>query len=317
MNKEFKIGLTILVVVSMLVVGVNYLKGLNILSSNQTYYAKYEDIGGLQIGSSVNVNGYQVGMVSDIDLVISNKPILLVTLVLDKEFKIANNSVAKIVNQDLMGTKGISLFLGDSDVFLNVEDTLISSIEASLQEEVNAQILPLKKKAEELIGSMDSLMIILTSVLNKDARNNLSNSLSSLDRTFLLMSETMERVNGIVGENDEKINNIIVNLESISNNIKYNNTSISKTLSNLSSISDSLVNSDINSLIENFSIISEQINRGKGSLGLLINDESIYTNLEKSSSELAELIEDIKNNPSRYINFSLVGRNNNYKKKNK
>ena len=249
MSKEFKIGFVVLIVLGMLIVGVNYLKGLNILSSNnKKYYAQYEDIGGLQVGSSVRVNGYQVGMVSDIDLLIQDRPSLLVTLILDKEFSIPNNSTARIVNQDLMGTKGVSLILGDTDVYVKVGDTLNSSIEGSLQEEVNAQILPLKRKAEELIGSMDSLMIIVAAILNKDARANLSNSLNSLDRTFVLMSETMQRVSDIVGENDERINNVIINLESISENIKNSNGAIENTLSNLSSISDSLVNADISSI---------------------------------------------------------------------
>lgn len=318
MNKEFKIGFVVLIVLLMLIVGINYLKGLNILSSNnKKYYAQYEDIGGLQVGSSVRVNGYQVGMVSDIDLLIQDRPSLLVTLILDKEFSIPNNSTARIVNQDLMGTKGVSLILGDSDVYVKVADTLNSSIEGSLQEEVNAQILPLKRKAEELIGSMDSLMIIVAAILNKDARANLSNSLNSLDRTFVLMSETMKRVSDIVGENDERINNVVINLESISENIKNSNGAIENTLSNLSSISDSLVNADISSIVDNFNAITQQINNGQGSLGLLIKDDRMYNNLERSTKELAELVEDIKNNPSRYINFSLVGRSSSYKKKNK
>ena len=87
-----------------------------------------------------------------------------------------------------MGAKSISLIIGDATTFLNVGDTLVSSIEGSLQDEVNAQILPLKNKAEELIGSMDSVMMIITAVLNKDARNNLSNSLKSLNKTFALLS---------------------------------------------------------------------------------------------------------------------------------
>ena len=131
------------------------------------------------------------------------------------------------------------------------------------------------------------------------------------------MSETMQRVSDIVGENDERINNVIINLESISENIKNSNGAIENTLSNLSSISDSLVNADISSIVYNFNAITQQINNGQGSLGLLIKDDRMYNNLERSTKELAELVEDIKNNPSRYINFSLVGRSSSYKKKNK
>ena len=317
MNKEFKIGLVVIIVISMLVIGVNYLKGLNILNNSQTYHAVYEDIGGLEVGSSVMVNGYQVGMVINIDLLIEKNQNLLVTFSLNKEFNIATNSIARIVNQDLMGTKGVSLILGDASTYLEVGDTLSSSIEGSLKEEVNAQILPLKNKAEELIGSMDSVMMIITAVLNKDTRNNLSNSLKSLDKTFSLMSETMLKVNHIVTVNDERISKVITNLASISSNIENSNGEIKTILTNFSIISDSLVKADIATTLQHFNKITTKINNGEGSIGLLMKDDKIYKNLEQSTKELAELIEDIKKNPSRYMNFSLVGGSTPYQKKNK
>ena len=171
MNKEFKLGIIAVAVISLLIIGLNYLKGFNFLSSNQLYYAKYENIGGLQIGSTIMVNGYQVGMVSNIDLLTDNNQQLIITLRIDKDLTFPKNSISRIVSQDLMGTKGISLILGDSPIFLNAGDTLLSSVQSSLQDEVNSQILPLKNKAEELIGSMDSVMMIIAAVLNKDARN--------------------------------------------------------------------------------------------------------------------------------------------------
>jgi phospholipid/cholesterol/gamma-HCH transport system substrate-binding protein len=317
MNKEFKIGLVVIIVISMLVVGVNYLKGLNILNNSHTYHAVYKDIGGLEVGSSVMVNGYQVGMIRNIDLLIEKNQNLLVTFSLEKEFNIATNSIARIVNQDLMGTKGVSLILGDASTYLEVGDTLNSSIEGSLQEEVNAQILPLKNKAEELIGSMDSVMMIITAVLNKDTRDNLSNSLKSLDKTFALMSETMLKVDRIVKVNDERISKVITNLASISSNIENSNGEIKTILTNFSIISDSLVKADIATTLQNFNKITTKINNGEGSIGLLMKDDKIYKNLEQSTKELAELIEDIKKNPSRYMNFSIVGGSTPYQKKNK
>ena len=302
MNKELKIGLVVIIVISMLFIGVNYLKGLNILSNNQLYYAEYEDIGGLKVGSIITVNGYQVGMVEGIELLIEKNQNLLVTLSIAQEFNIPINSNSRIVNQDLMGTKGISLILGDAATFLNVGDTFFSSIERSLQDEVNAQILPLKNKAEELIGSMDSVMIIITAVLNKDTRNNLSNSVKSLNKTFALLSETMQKVNHV---------------ESISQNIENNNGEIKNILTNFSNISDSFVKADIATTLQNFNKITTKINNGEGSVGLLMKDDKIYKNLQRSTKELAELIEDIKKNPSRYMNFSILGGSTPYQKRKK
>ena len=307
MNKELKIGLVAIITIGALFIGVNYLKGLNVLSSSITYYAQYENIGGLQVGSSVLVNGYKVGAVSDIDLLIENNQQLLVTISIEKEFAMPSNTVCKIVNQDLMGTKGISLLLGDATDFLEVGDTLNGSVEGTLQDEVNAQILPLKNKAEQLIGSMDSVMMIVTAVLNKDTRESLRNSLQSLDKTFLLMSETMIKVDSMVAVNDDRITKVVKNLESITSNLESSNGDIKNILTNFSTLSDSLAKADIASVLKNINSITTKINNGEGSIGLLLKDDKIYDNFEKSTRELAELLEDIKRHPSRYVNFSIIG----------
>ena len=307
MNKEFKIGFFAIASIIALVFGVNYLKGINILNDNSDFYAVYENIGGLQVGSPVLVNGYKVGMVSNIDLLTEQNQNLLVTISLDKEFDMAKNTVCKIVNQDLMGTKGIALILGDTDELVRGGDTLISGIEGSLQDEVNAQILPLKNKAEELIGSIDSVMMIVTAVLNKDTRDNLRNSLSSLDKTFELMSQTMVKVDSMVDINDDRIAKVVKNLESITSNLESSNGEIKTILTNFATLSDSLVKADIATVLQNVSDITAKINNGEGSIGLFLKDDKIYANFEKSTRELASLLEDIKSNPSRYVNFSIIG----------
>ena len=307
MNKEFKIGFFAIASIIALVFGVNYLKGINILNDNRDFYAVYENIGGLQVGSTVLVNGYKVGMVSDINLLAQQRQNLLVTISIDKEFDIPVNTICKIVNQDLMGSKGITLVLGDNNYLVNSGDTLIGNIEGSLQDEVNAQILPLKNKAEELIGSIDSVMMIVTAVLNKNTRENLRNSLSSLDKTFELMSQTMGKVDTMVDLNDERISKVIQNLESITTNLESSNGKIKNILTNFSSLSDSLAKADIGTALQNLSDLTTKINNGEGSIGLLLKDDKIYVNFEKSTRELASLLEDIKKHPSRYVNFSIIG----------
>ena len=308
LSKEFKSGFIFLLAIVFLVYGLKYLKGLNVFQSNKPYYAIYDDIDGLQVGSSIRLNGFNVGMVNNI--VLSNNNKLLVTLNINSVDSIPKNSICKIVNQDLMGTKGVSLVLGKSDLYAKPGDTLQSGVENSLQDEVNAQILPLKNKAEELIGSVDSLLTVVAAVLNKNTRKNLSNSIKSLDETFSILSQTMIKVDSMVYHNDKRVSKIIINLESITTNLNDSNSGIKPILYNLSLISDSLSNSNIGSLVENINNISNNINSGSGSLTKLMKDDKLYNNLEKSTSELAELIEDIKNNPKRYVNFSILGGTN-------
>jgi len=311
MNREVKIGIVSIVVVFILILGVSYLKGTNIFKNNITLYALYQNIDGLQIGAPVSVSGYKVGSVTNIDLLTKNNNNLLVTVNIERDLVIPKESILKIVNQDLMGTKGMRLIFSDNRINAISGDTLNSSLESSLQEEVNAQILPFKRKAEELIVSIDSVMMIITAVLNKDARKDLSNSIESLGETFSLMSSSMKKVDGIIDDNEQKISNIIFNLESILNNIEESNSNVNNILSNISSISDSLSNSNLTSLINNFNLLMTQINNKEGSAGLLVHDDKLYHNLEKTTKELSELVKDIKDNPKRYINFSLIKRSNN------
>ena len=307
-SKEFKSGFIFLLAIIFLVYGLKYLKGLNVFQTNKPYYAIYDDIDGLQIGSSIRLNGFNVGMVNNIILNSDNN--LVVTLNIDGLDNIPENSICKIVNQDLMGTKGVSLILGQSNSFANSGDTLLGRVENSLQDEVNAQILPLKNKAEGLIGSVDSLLTIVTAVLNKNTRNSLSNSIKSLDETFAILSKTMVKIDSMVYDNDARVSKVLSNLESITTNLNDSSSGIKPILYNLSSISDTLSNANFGSLVNNINKISNNINSGSGSLTKLMNDEKLYNNLEKSTSELAELIEDIKNNPKRYVNFSILGGTN-------
>ena len=306
LSKEFLTGFIFLLSIVLLIYGIKFLKGIDIFNSNKTYFSVYSNVNGLQVGSNITLNGFNVGIVNDIILFNDNKE-LLVSFSLNKIDSIPDNSNFKIINQDLMGTKGVSLILGNSVSYANFGDTITSSVENSLQDEVNAQILPLKNKAEELIGSVDSLLTIVTAVLNKNTRENLSNSISSLDQTFLLMSKTMVKVDSLVYFNDNRISNILSNIEAISSNINNNNNNIKQIIENVSLITDSIAKSDIISFVQNINELTSKISNGKGSLGKLINDDAFYNNLEKSSAEMNQLIEDIKNNPSRYVNFSILG----------
>tara|TARA_B100000959_G_scaffold16426_1_gene16040 strand:+ start:2309 stop:3247 length:939 start_codon:yes stop_codon:yes gene_type:complete len=308
-SKEIQIGILVVVSIVLLVWGTNYLKERDLFHSSQSFYALYDNIGGLQEGSGVMVNGFKVGVVKEIQLLTKDNYTLLVVISINNNIKIPENSVLKIVNEDIMGSKGVALQLSKSKEYLNEGDTLATDIETSLKEEVNLQVLPLKNKAEELIGSIDSVITVITSVLSKDARESLTKSLESLDNTFLTMSQVMTKVNQIVDQNDERISSIIKNLEG-------NNDEITSILNNFSDLSDDIAKSNIRNLLSSLDEVAKKINNSEGSLGMFINDKDLYLNLEKSSKELEALIKDIKLHPKRYVGFSVLGgKSKSYKNK--
>ena len=308
MNKEIRTGIVAIFTIVVLIYGINYLKGLNILDKNRIFHAKYDNIDGLLKGSVISLNGFNVGIVNNISLHSDNS--LLVSVKINEDFDVPANSILKISNQDLMGTKGISVILGNSDLLAKNNDTLIAEIENSLQDEVNKQILPLKNKAEGLISSVDSLMVIFTSVLNTDARKNLASSFKNLDETFILMSESMKELNKLVVTNEKNISNSIKNFESITGNISDNNESIENILKKMSSISDSVSSKDIGDIIKNLNNITNKISVGQGNLGLLNSDDQLYRNIEKTTNDISILVEEIKKDPKKYFNFSVLGNRN-------
>jgi phospholipid/cholesterol/gamma-HCH transport system substrate-binding protein len=304
--KSVKVGVLSLLTIFLLYFGINFLKGINVMNNGRVFYAYYDNVSGLTEGNSVTVKGYKIGTITKINFDLEKENLLKVTLHVENGINIPLNTIAKIMSTDLMGTKGISLSLGDTSVMSVSGSELASSIESSLQDEVNAQILPLKNKTEQLIGSIDSVMTVITSVLNKDARESLTKSLVSLDHTFSTLSETMLVVDKMVNENEKNISTIMTNFTSISSNLNASNEEIKNIISNFSSISDSLAKADILSTLSSIDKITSKINNSEGSLGQLVNDKELYNNLKDASQELDELIADMKLHPERYLTFSIL-----------
>jgi len=308
--KSVIVGIVSLFAIFLLYFGIKFLNGQNIFKNKRVFHAYYQDIAGLTEGNSVTIKGHKVGTVTQIYFDTERDNQLKVLINIENDIQIPVNSEAKIVSLDLMGTKGISLVLGNNTVMATEGSELNSSIEKNLQDEVNAQILPLKNKAEELISTFDSLGVIITAVLNKDVRSSLSNSLVSLDKTFSILSETMLVVDKIVNDNKENVSNMLTNFSSISDNLNQSNKEIKNILNNFSTLSDSLAKADILSTLSKIDKITNKINNSEGSLGELVNDKELYNNLKEASSQLEQLIKDLKLHPERYVNFSIISPKN-------
>ena len=313
-NSEIKIGLVALSAIIVLIWGISFLKGKNIFTNSTYFYSIYEEVDGMEASANVRINGFTVGKVTDVFFHPDNSGKIIVKFEMYEEFDIPKNSVANIYNADLMGTKEIQLQIGNSPIYASSGDTLFSNIEGDLKDEVNKQVLPLKNKAEDLISSIDSVMTVITTVLDKDARASLTNSLLSLNRTFSTMELAMVKLDSMIYYNDTRVTNILKNVESITTNLHNNNESLGNVIKNFESISDSLAKSQIRSTINNldaslnnFNDVITKINNGEGSIGLLINDKDLYNNISNASSQLDQLLIDMKKRPKRYVSFSLLG----------
>ena len=308
-SKYTKLGSLVLATLVILIWGINYLKGINLLNQSNKYYVVYEKIDGLLKSSSVTINGYQVGQVSDIEFLGDFSGRLFVTLSLEGNFKIAIGSTAKIVSSDIMGTKSIKLEIVHSGEYYQPNDTIPGAIEQDLKEQVSMQVLPLKKKAEELISSLDSAMTVVTYVFNQKTRQNLSESFENINRTVANIESASSELNKIITSG--RINSIVTNLDSISTSINLNSGNITNIIKNISALSDSLSKlnispafAQITASIEGINKIIQKLNTTDSSAGLLINDPVLYQNLNSLAGSLDLLMKDVRNNPKRYLHFA-------------
>lgn len=315
-KKEVKVGILMLVALSLLAWGANFLKGTNILKENRYFFAIYEKVDGLGTSNPVMINGFKVGQVEKIEFLPDFSGDIIVKFsVTKKDFPIPFDTKAKIISSDLLGSKAIDLQLGKSATLLVSKDTLETDIEASLSESVNQQIAPLKKKAEDLISTVDSAILVVSAIFNKDARTNLDASLTSIRGTLETFEKTMLQVDDLIRAERKHLDGIFKNVESISANFAKNNDKLTSAIANMEAITDSLAGSNLKQTVNNASIamqqvsdIMQRINNGEGSLGALINNDTLYTNLEKASYDLDQLILDLRLNPERYVHFSIFGR---------
>lgn len=315
-SREIKLGLLFIASLALFVYGINFLKGKDVFSNEKHYFAVYESVDGLVSSSPVFINGLKVGLVKEIYFAGDGSNKVIVDFALTNKIKVPVNSVAKIYSADLMGTKAINVILGQSTTIARQGDTLKSDVQASLGQEVNRQVLPLKTKAEALMGSIDSAITVIRYVFNESTRQNLEKSFVSIKTTIENLEHTTHNIDTLVTTQRSRMAAILFNLESITSNIKNNNQKISDVITNFTKISDTLVKANIgstitylNSTLTKTSDVIGKIQKGEGSLGLLVNDEKLYRELEKSSKDLNLLLEDMRLNPDRYLQFSVFGKN--------
>ncbi len=311
-KKEITAAVITIVAIALFIWGYSFLKGINVLSKDYVIYANYSHVEGLVKSNPVLIHGMRVGLVEKISFNPNNSGSVIVKLLIKNPFPIPKNSVAKIFSTDLMGSKGIDLQLGNSKDYVKQGDTLQSSIEASLAESVNAQVAPLKRKAEDMLSSMDSALISFRTIFNDQTRSDFQNSLHGIRNTVDNMVALTSNADSLMESQKNTIRNILSNAESITANLSANNGEVANILQNFSALSDSLSKVEIpktfqklDASLNKFNSLLAQVESGNGTLGKLIYNDSLYIELEKSSRDLNLLLEDVRLNPKKYVKLSL------------
>lgn len=315
LSHEARVGIVVLAAIAMFYFGINYLKGRNLFSPARSFYALFDDADGLLTSAPVMVNGLQVGVVDDVDFSDGNSNRVVVKFLVSKRsLRIPSDSRAHI-KSDLLGTRLLYLEIGQSTDQASRGDTLAGILDQAFTDKITQTIDPLKTKVESLVASIDSVLVIFRGVFNKKTQDGLITSFESINRSIQRFEHTVNEFALLVTNERSKLGTIFSNIRSITENLKNNNEKLNHIFSNFDRISDDIARSnvqqtmtDLQKSMASLQQVASKMERGEGSIGKLLTDDSLYTNLNNSSRNLDLLLEDLRLHPKRYVHFSVFGK---------
>ncbi len=301
-SKELIIGLSVILMLLILVFGIDYLKGINVLKASNYYYATYTDVAGLAQSAPVTINGYKVGLVREIEYEYDNPGHVRVEMSLDKKLKVPHGTKAVLVC-DMLGTASIQLHMASNTDFHNVGDVLIGENAVGMLDGVQKNLLP---ALSTMIPKIDSLLTAVTAIATNPALTNavsrLDNIMANIEISSANLNKSMASmpaISGDAGATMKNVTEISKNLNAISRDLtdvsaQLRSVPVDSTLNNVYHISQSLKE------------ITSSLQSPDSSLGLLLNDKQLYNNLNGSAASLDSLLKDVKRNPKRYISIKLL-----------
>ncbi len=305
-SHETRVGIFVIVTLVVLILGYNYLRGNDVFSSDDTYYAIYDNIDGLEEANPVLLQGYQIGKVSKIELHRGEKMIIRVKFTIKDNLPVPMDSKAKIINSDLLGSKAVELVIGKSDQYHKSYDTLQSDVALSMTATIDNYVSPITDKANLIMGKFEEY-------LQEGGKQELQTMVTHLKNTTKNLDETTGKLNEYLIS--EKLVVLVNKLNSVADNLQQNNDKISTIIANLESVSDTLKTADLKQTItetkeaiKSIREITDKINNNEGTAGLLVNDKQVYDNLNKNLIQLNILLEDLNKHPEKYVHFSVFGK---------
>lgn len=330
MSKETRLGIFAIVILSISIWGYSYLKGKNMLSPSQIFYAEYLDIGELMVSSPVKINGFQVGTVSKISLKKTDMRTIVVEMLVEKGIQVPREAVAVIEPQGVMGGAQIALTFttGCQDDSCAPSGSMLAGRASSLMGKMLAGAdfdSYLDKFRAELAAMMDTLN---QASADPNARDLVGQSLYDTRQILHHTRMTTEQLNALVSRMGGQLQAVMGDLQAVTGTIKKSNAEISGILANTHQISEQVRDADLGKTIadsretmeslqttledlrqvtDTLSLILDRVNQGDGTLGKLINDPEVYHNLVRTSRQVDLLLQDVRLNPKRYINVSVFG----------
>ncbi len=325
-DKAIKIGLIVILVAGVLIWGISFCKGKNLFTKENLYYTTYEQVEGLQKNASVLLRGHKIGHVKDIYFTTSEYNQLTVELSIFSDIHLPKSTIARIFSSDILGSKAIDIVLPEHFTseggYVRNFDTLQSEIETSITDQVRIEVAPLKAQAEKLLESAAVAIDQIKYVVNESNGEELRRCFVKLQNAIDAIHHSGVTLDTILTNGDDNIQKILANVNGITKNIDAHSTEIGTIIDNFSSMSDSISKANIaetltktERAVSELDAVLKKINNGESSLGALINDKSLYNNLDEASNQLNSLLQDVQKNPKRYVSFPIFSSSKEKKEK--
>lgn len=306
-SKEAKAGIFGIVVLFGVYWGINFLKGIEIFSSHNTFYAIYDKSDNLEVSSPVLLHGILIGTVTATSLNEDHSKVV-VTMFVDSQYNIPDDTEAIITNKSMLGGKAVMLEVGQSKSYLSDGGYITGKIDNNMQEQID----DVKGKLMTTVAALTKTLESVNSILNDTTVNNINESIENVKTLTASASNTMRN-------NSAKIDAMMSDLSELTASLSEDAPAI---MNNLRSLTDSLSGADIaatirsaDATINEINQSIEAINQQKGTIGKLLYDPAMYDNLNGAADSLKELFGNIKSEPGRYVHFSLFGRKDKSSKK--
>ncbi len=300
MSKEFKVGLIAVVSGVLLYYGFNFLKGIDFFSPTDKYYALYDNVDGLNKSNPVIINGLAVGRVSRIKLLQNGENQILVELDIDETITLGKNSEAVLTSTDFLGSKGIILSLGDINDPIEAGDTLISTVDKGLDEIIETAA-PITGGLETTINRVNEILI------------GLKGSGEKINETLGQVQETTIKVNQIISDNQVELAQIMSRTAVLVAGLNKKLDQLDPITMKTEAVLDSVRNLQINETLATVQVAVnkltetlDEVKDEKGTLGRLMKDDSLYTNLNQTMVDLDKLIIHMDQYPKHF--FAPLGK---------
>lgn len=317
-TKEIKTGVLALSAIALLVLGINFLKGSSFFGGDDVYYAYFSNSGGVTPANSVVVNGVEIGKIIDVKITNSKDSLRRVEMkfsIQDENFKIPKDSKITVGAIELL-SKGMIIQPGhiEKGIF-QPGDKIQGETLVDIFSQVKLYVDPINAKLQKLMASVDKVVTSFSAFWDTTATSSLTTSLEEVQIAIHRFGVVAKDVEGLIKDEKVRLHNIFSNVESITENLKLSNEKISGIIGNVDKITNDIATADLKKVmgeaqdaIHKFSLILNDINEGKGSIGKLAKDEKLYNELVKSNKSLQDLLNDLELHPERYVHFSVFGR---------